>query len=715
MGPMELRPYGADSQVITVTKQVRLRSLEFKTACGPLLLRGLRVWDDETVALIELTLGLPVMQKLAELNPGSRDASFPASRAVVKRYRRWRKKACATPELGDQPQDVTPVRKILEAKFGRDPPVKVEPLKVRLKDGAVPVKMGLRRYPPTHLAFLEKHVRELEEAGQADAVAYCEGVVDELFGELLMHGILGWLDELLGYARTSEELLRPLRQVVEICHSYEISATGVAHAPGRVHGLCDLEPPQTAADLQQFLCATNWMREKIPHYTELVAPLTKLFDIAAKAADSRKKAALTRVSLSLGAVATQVPIVDLALPAGDQRHEPLAFLSGAFRGASERWLIVEKEAFAVVESSKRLEYLLIRPGGFRLFSDHRNLVYSPQAPALGADDDDVPVRRGVCGRGGKPWADLLSLWGSPPGEPRTVPEISRGARMSKLALVSPLRHEDFVWTTTNAISELQRGHPDCEKYAPEKKCFLTASGKIWIPGDALDMQMRISVAAHGGVAGHRRVEGTASALNQQPTDHLDGVATTAFTGLPSTPPLSGLATALENMHKHVSGVAEVKRTKARERRESQRAVKLAKFTLGDFVLMARALKHLVKLTLRWKGPFRVVKVVSDYLMEVQQPVPPGDVSLHHASRLRLYCEGGRDVDEDLKAQIAFGDEDLRDLRLRDGVWEVLIKWFGLGELESSWEPAMSIYEDAFVLFRRWAKTRSNEEGVKRNY
>ncbi|RHY81672.1 hypothetical protein DYB26_013483, partial [Aphanomyces astaci] len=64
MGPMELRPYGADSQVFTVTKQVRLGSLEFKTACGPLMLRGLRVWVDETVAPVELTLGLPVMQKL---------------------------------------------------------------------------------------------------------------------------------------------------------------------------------------------------------------------------------------------------------------------------------------------------------------------------------------------------------------------------------------------------------------------------------------------------------------------------------------------------------------------------------------------------------------------------------------------------------------------------------------------------------------------------
>ncbi|KAF0747942.1 hypothetical protein AaE_007540, partial [Aphanomyces astaci] len=217
--------------------------------------------------------------------------------------------------------------------------------------------------------------------------------------------------------------------------------------------------------------------------------------------------------------------------------------------------------------------------------------------------------------------------------------------------------------------------------------------------------------------------------------------TTAFTGLPATPPLTGLvhpdeprevtidwiksrairhvselADALGIMHKHVAETAAAKRAKARYHRDGQRSVKLAKFTLGDFVLVARALQHPGKLTLRWKGPFRVVKVVSDYLMEVQQLVPLGATSLHHVCRLRLYFEGGREVNEDLKAQIAFGDEgfyveDLRDLRLRDGVWEVLIKWLGLDDLESSWEPALSIYEDVPVLFRRWAKARSNEDGV----
>ncbi|RHY79166.1 hypothetical protein DYB31_006090, partial [Aphanomyces astaci] len=103
--------------------------------------------------------------------------------------------ACATPELGNVPDGDGPVRIVLESKvaeaatvgmptaaveqlrdllmefrdvfrlkFGRDPPVKVEPLKVRLEEGAMPVKSGLWRYPPPHMAFLEKHVRELDKA-----------------------------------------------------------------------------------------------------------------------------------------------------------------------------------------------------------------------------------------------------------------------------------------------------------------------------------------------------------------------------------------------------------------------------------------------------------------------------------------------------------------------------------------------------------------------
>ncbi|ETV75951.1 hypothetical protein H257_09910 [Aphanomyces astaci] len=657
LGPTTLRPYGTDSRPITVTKQVRLGRLEFNTGCGPLMFRGLRVWIDEAEAAVELTLGLPVMQKVGYseqtlLENARRQQAVwdfddqPDTTPGIAMHRTLRMEelsdgidddegmCCATPELGMIPSlaDAETVHTVLMAKvaeaaadgmeepavetlqdlllefrdvfrlrFGRDPPVRVKPLKVHLKRVSVPVKSGLRRYPPTHMAFLEKHVRELEEAGlvyrntrsrwaaaprivpkkdpgdlrmtidsrpinactepmpnldvamgvlkdslvyfsldwikgywqlplppdsqeyysfmtpvgvvtptrvlmgQSDAVAYCQGVVDELFGDLLMHGVLGWLDELLGYAGTTTELLQLLRQVLGICH---ISA----QSPSRVQGLCGLEPPQTAADLQQFLCATNWMRANIPQYTELVAPLTRLMDIAANAADPRKKTALTRVALSSVGWAedhltcferrysawclcpTRTLIrcrnagsnQDLALPANDQRHEPLSFLSGAFRGSSKRWPVVEKEAFAVVESCKQLECLLIRPGGFRLFTDHRNIVYmfNPlrsnsnmakyqahklQRWALTMTTFPYVVEC-VAGEDNL-WADLLSRWGSLAGP-------DRGARMQKLALVSSLRAEEF----------------------------------IWIPDDALDMQVRICVVAHAGVAGHRRVEATTASV-----------------------------------------------------------------------------------------------------------------------------------------------------------------------------------------------------------
>ncbi|RQM20159.1 hypothetical protein B5M09_010820 [Aphanomyces astaci] len=170
------------------------------------------------------------------------------------------------------------------------------------------------------------------------------------------------------------------------------------------------------------------------------------------------------------------------------------------------------------------------------------------------------------------------------------------------------------------------------------------------------------------------------------------------------------------MHKQVTETAAGKRNKTHIHRKGNRTVKLANFALGDFVVVARALQHPGKLTLRWKGSYRVVKVVSDHLMEVQQLVPPDAISLHHASRLRMYCEGGLEVDEALKAQIAFGDEGfyveaIQDLRMHDTVWQLKMKWYGLDDLESSWEPALSIYEHVPVLFRRSTKDRINEDGV----
>jgi hypothetical protein len=71
-----------------------------------------------------------------------------------------------------------------------------------------------------------------------------------------------------------------------------------------------------------------------------------------------------------------VPPNDLDKPLADQRHEPVAFISGAFKGASSRWPIVERKDFAIAEATDRLDYFLLHPNGFSLFCDHHNLQYN---------------------------------------------------------------------------------------------------------------------------------------------------------------------------------------------------------------------------------------------------------------------------------------------------------------------------------------------------
>ncbi|GMF20223.1 unnamed protein product [Phytophthora fragariaefolia] len=255
-------------------------------------------------------------------------------------------------------------------EFRRDPPVKVEPLQVRVKVNTQPTKAQPRRYSPDDRAFLDRHTAKLLEfglvflshrsrwasaprfvrkkeqdsdstadprmtidtrgvnesteampwpmpvlevvlgalegaqlitfithrgmytmtrvpMGPTDAVAYSQGVVEENFGDLLGNGILAWLDDILGYAESEDELPQQLDQVLARCEAYGlklhakkcdffdievkwcgkmVSAAGVRHCPDRVQGLVDMQPPQTAGEQQQYLCAVNWMRQSIPAY-----------------------------------------------------------------------------------------------------------------------------------------------------------------------------------------------------------------------------------------------------------------------------------------------------------------------------------------------------------------------------------------------------------------------------------------------------------------
>ena len=183
-----------------------------------------------------------------------------------------------------------------------------------------------------------------------------------------------------------------------------------------------------------------------------------------------------------------------------------------------------------------------------------------------------------------------------------------------------------------------------------------------------------------------------SALNHQPSPRLGGVApVTAFTGLPAETPMSGfvhptmkevyvvdwlddvrqkhmseLAVALNELHREVAAKSDKLRKQARNRRDKKADAKHTNFSVGDFVLEGSVVKRPTKLSLVWRGPEQVTRVVTDHVIETQQLVPPYGVSLHHACRMKLYCAGGREVTEVLLEHIAFGDGGFHVERL-DGV------------------------------------------------
>jgi len=212
------------------------------------------------------------------------------------------------------------------------------------------------------------------------------------------------------------------------------SSEGVRFNPAFVEAVTKMAKPETAAELRTYIASANWMRAGIPDYAKLVLPLQDLLKEALRLlvrdkidgkADARKRGSNTRQAaasriyladvgwtaqhdeafMQLNAqiaynvmvahpdpgkvlcvytdasdnhwagVVTQCEPEELGKPTMEQRHQPLAFVSGTFSGSQLRWPTVEKEGFALKETCLRTEHILQRPGGFEVYTDHRNLEF----------------------------------------------------------------------------------------------------------------------------------------------------------------------------------------------------------------------------------------------------------------------------------------------------------------------------------------------------
>ncbi|KAH9137013.1 hypothetical protein AeRB84_018060 [Aphanomyces euteiches] len=242
-----------------------------------------------------------------------------------------------------------------------------------------------------------------------------------------------------------------------------------------------------------------------------------------------------------GAIVTQVPMNQLSLSIDSQDHEPLAFLSGPFRGSQMAWSIIEKEAFSIVETCKRMDFLLLRPNGFKLYTDHRNLTFLYDPHSCSRDvaryTAEKVQRWGLVMMGfnytihhidgeDNVWADLLSRWGA-----QHIPPSVQALHVIP-SNPSPFLDEDFVWPSVDEIIALQdkalvehpqlvEKDPTCPDVLTTHRPYCSSEGRMWIPScdpgsnTITNIKIRIMVLGHCGTAGHRGLEMTLKVVSER--------------------------------------------------------------------------------------------------------------------------------------------------------------------------------------------------------
>lgn len=434
--------------------------------------------------------------------------------------------------------------------------------------------------------------------GCADGTQAFQAMMTEVLDGLIYDICLVWLDDVVVFAPTISELWKRIRLVLERIREGNlhasatktklfmkeakwcgklISGEGVRHDPDRLKALGNIPRPENAGQLLQYLASLNWMRASIPDYSRRTKLLYDLLEFAMRGKKSKKVSVANRVPIretwtvdhdkafedtkvalrdivtlahrdpekrmclftdasddAWGAVLTQVRAEEWDRPPKDMGHEPLAFISGMFKGSSKRWPTVEKEGFAIKASVERLDYFLRGiPGDqpFSIYTDHRNLVYIFDAEGRGAVHRHTAerlerwsivlasFRYRICHVDGEQnvWADLLSRWGAGVRAQEDKPAAGAGgpARLAKLEgsigvdALSATREEfptvhDLVIATEAAR---KRGSGPGKAWNLQDGLCRDDQGRIWVP-DEEHLRMRLLVVAHQGGSGHRGQEET---------------------------------------------------------------------------------------------------------------------------------------------------------------------------------------------------------------
>lgn len=434
--------------------------------------------------------------------------------------------------------------------------------------------------------------------GASNAVSYFQSSMESLFGhlELLIYldDILGYAStvaELISKLRSvfcicrkrglklSPDKCNLVTEEVPFCGRI-INKDGVRFCPRQYEALTSMQAPTTVGALMELVHGANWMRTAIPEFSRLIAPLHDLLESNYSLNKTRKKTRLANRPISAWAdehadafqclimaikeqatLATVDPLKRLCLftdasepnwsgvltqvgyteflmgsPPQEWNHQPIAFVSGSFRGSSARWTMPEKESYAIIQSVIRLAHILVAANEFSVFTDHKNIlfmfaphkfntnvarhvVHKVQRWAIRLSEFNFTVEHipGV----DNVWADMLTRW--------AAPDYAKFPARKIGALRIPLITEDKPeLPSIDVIAASQKKFPPsesvCLAYSKltrkssqgiELELWVSKDGQLYIPAEDEELQLRIMVAAHCGLGGHRGYTTTCNIIKEK--------------------------------------------------------------------------------------------------------------------------------------------------------------------------------------------------------
>lgn len=257
--------------------------------------------------------------------------------------------------------------------------------------------------------------------GLKTAPAIFQSMMEDIFGDLLRHSVVVYLDDILIYSSTKEEHIALVREVLSrlsrnrllakpekcVFHEksvsflgYTISDLGVSIAKDKVETILQWPIPRSRKELKSFLGTASFSRKFIENFSAIVAPLQQLDNKTIRSLEGHWSTSCDEAFERLKTAMVNTPVlrhVDFNLPfivetdASDfalgavllqpehlnsDLYRPVSYASRKLSSAERNYSVYDKELLGIIFAfGKWHSYLYGAQHTIQVYTDHSNLQY----------------------------------------------------------------------------------------------------------------------------------------------------------------------------------------------------------------------------------------------------------------------------------------------------------------------------------------------------